>query len=280
MFYSWTKQNVPNVKFIYRGDDDNFLNPLGVMKFLEKHWDEANAEAALWGGVIQGMPSVISDTTKLDEIMEERRTDVWPEEVYPKYASGSGHIMNRNALFVLEGQMQLNPLISIDDAFIGISGLEDRIFDVNEFHPWGIKFENGNDFCTIVNAISIHYPKFDYECMLSKILKYAEKCEKMNFTRPEIFLSVVPGIYRKIIINEEQAEYVSKELSNEKPIYKLVYGEFNSEEMGWHIQMLQNDSYIPINAYDKITTANKCPRKLAGLYGLDVFVDCFHEKYN
>ena len=44
----------------------------------------------------------------------------WPEEVYPKYASGSGHIMTRNALFVLEGQMQLNPLISIDDAFIGI----------------------------------------------------------------------------------------------------------------------------------------------------------------
>ena len=76
MFYSWTKQHVPNVKFIYRGDDDNFLNPLGVMKFLEKHWDEANAEAAIWGGVLQGMPSIISDRTNLNEIMEERRTDV------------------------------------------------------------------------------------------------------------------------------------------------------------------------------------------------------------
>ncbi|CAG5103142.1 Oidioi.mRNA.OKI2018_I69.chr1.g636.t1.cds [Oikopleura dioica] len=49
MFFSWTTQNAPNVKFVYRGDDDTFLNPLKILEFFEEKWDLAEDEAAMWG---------------------------------------------------------------------------------------------------------------------------------------------------------------------------------------------------------------------------------------
>ena len=75
--------------------------------------------------------------------------------------------------------MQLTPIISIDDAFVGIcmkkAGLGHRLFDHKGFMYHGLQ-ENAN-ICTVVKSIGIHYPKFDYECMVSKIFYYAEKCE-------------------------------------------------------------------------------------------------------
>ena len=51
MFFTWTEQNAPNFKFLYRGDDDNFLNPLQIIRFFEKHWQFAYDQAAIWGAV-------------------------------------------------------------------------------------------------------------------------------------------------------------------------------------------------------------------------------------
>ena len=83
--------------------------------------------------------------------------------------------MNRRALFVLQGQILLNPLISIDDAFLGIcmfkAGLEHRLFNIPEMRCLGIQKET--NLCIIANSLSIHYAKFDYDCMLEKLHNYS-----------------------------------------------------------------------------------------------------------
>lgn len=76
MFYTWTEQNAPNVKFIYRGDDDNFLNPLGLMKFFGEHWKEANGEPALWGGLLEENMSILSLGKTAEEIRKERKAEM------------------------------------------------------------------------------------------------------------------------------------------------------------------------------------------------------------
>ncbi|CBY11064.1 unnamed protein product [Oikopleura dioica] len=51
MLFTWTEQNAPNLKFLYRGDDDNFLNPLQIIRFFKEHWQFAYDQAAIWGAV-------------------------------------------------------------------------------------------------------------------------------------------------------------------------------------------------------------------------------------
>ena len=77
MLFTWTEQNAPNIKFLYRGDDDNFLNPLQIIKFFKEHWEFAYDEAAIWGAVHRrgGIPSM-SYTHTLEEIRRDRKTDM------------------------------------------------------------------------------------------------------------------------------------------------------------------------------------------------------------
>ena len=104
----------------------------------------------------------------------------WPGRKFPPYPAGSGQIINRNALFVLGSQMQRTPITSIDDAFVGIcmlyAGFEHRLFDYEGFMYDGLL--DDNKICSVVKSLSIHYPKFDYECMVNKINVYAERCDR------------------------------------------------------------------------------------------------------
>ena len=101
--------------------------------------------------------------------------------------------MNRKALFVLQGQILLNPLISIDDAFLGIcmfkAGLEDRLFNIPEMLIAGMEMYNEkSDFtnlCIIANALSVHYAKFDYRCILDSLYKNSEKCSVNGYVEAE-----------------------------------------------------------------------------------------------
>ena len=45
---------------------------------------------------------------------------VWPKTKYPPYVSGGGLVMNRAAVQVLRNAIPKNPVIPIDDAFVGI----------------------------------------------------------------------------------------------------------------------------------------------------------------
>ena len=86
--------------------------------------------------------------------------------------------MNRRALFVLQNQILLNPLISIDDVFLGIcmfkAGLEHRLFNIPEMRCIGI--HKSTNLCDIARAVSVHYAKFEYDCIIERLYNDAEKC--------------------------------------------------------------------------------------------------------
>ncbi|CAG5103058.1 Oidioi.mRNA.OKI2018_I69.chr1.g594.t1.cds [Oikopleura dioica] len=273
MFYTWTEQKAPNVKFVYRGDDDNFLNPLGLMKFFDEHWSQANAEPALWGGIIKENNSLLGQGMKVEEIRKERKADVWPGLKFPPYPAGSGQIINRNALFVLGSQMQRTPITSVDDAFVGIC----MLYAGFEQGPEGYCVPTESN-CSCADCVDF----LELENYKNAILDHemgVTCCSLVQVHSKMLFR----GIYRKIIIDEENAEYVSQEVSKDKPVFKLVYGKINSEESGWHILMVQNDTYNPFYAFGETTSKNNCPKKLIGsgpFVGKEASVHCYHMKYD
>ena len=56
---------------------------------------------------------------------------------YPKYCAGAGFILNWKAVEIVQAMIGETPLISIDDAFIGIcmakAGYEDNVFPLSGF---------------------------------------------------------------------------------------------------------------------------------------------------
>ena len=86
--------------------------------------------------------------------------------------------MNRKALFLLQGQIILNPLISIDDAFLGIcmfkAGLEHRVFGIQEMRSFGIS--KSTNLCDIASSVSVHYSRFEFDCIIQRLYSDAEKC--------------------------------------------------------------------------------------------------------
>ena len=99
---------------LFLGDDDIFVNPFQLEKFLDSVSDEA--EAHIWGQETIGQPRV-----KAANQFSERYSDpIWYGNIYPNYVSGGGFIMNWNAAKNIQKQIPLNPVSPIDDAFIGI----------------------------------------------------------------------------------------------------------------------------------------------------------------
>ena len=77
MLFTWTEQNAPNIKFLYRGDYDNFLNPLKIIEFFKEHWEIAYEEAAIWGALYpRGSIGSVSETKTLEEVRRDRKTDM------------------------------------------------------------------------------------------------------------------------------------------------------------------------------------------------------------
>ena len=65
----------------------------------------------------------------------------WNSDEYPVYVSGAAFIMNLAAAMAILSQIPTTPIISIDDAFVGIclerAGHKNIIHEADGFQSWG-----------------------------------------------------------------------------------------------------------------------------------------------
>lgn len=151
MFFTWTIHNCPDVQWAFKGDDDVLVNPFGLMAFIEEN--KEYEEAGIWGNKLPQQPKVKKDKSGVGKKYGD---DIWPEDKYPPYVSGGGLVINRKAIFALQENIKITPIIPIDDAFIGVcmrrAGLQvffvfflfpdyfqDHVFADKRFHVWGFR---------------------------------------------------------------------------------------------------------------------------------------------
>ena len=91
-----------------------------------------------------------------------------------------------------------------------------------------------------------------------------------------IYCTPYGGIYKKKVKNSKTF-YFSNETTEQMPNSALVFGDFMERGDVWHVQVLIENSFQPINAFEEDRGPDECPQVLSGLGGT---VHCYHDIYN
>ena len=150
LFMRWYAKNCRNVPYIFKGDDDIFVNTHNVVDYL-KNLPLNKRKTLFVGSVLQGSPRILDPTWKYYVSY-----NLYPEKFYPPYVSGGGFLMSSPMVVRLFQASLLTRLIPIDDAFLGILLIKLGQEPQNDrgFKSWGIKA--GSNICRLAKIKTFH----------------------------------------------------------------------------------------------------------------------------
>ncbi|XP_043937770.1 UDP-GlcNAc:betaGal beta-1,3-N-acetylglucosaminyltransferase 9 [Protopterus annectens] len=161
-FLKWAHEFCSNVKFIFKGDADVFVNTENIINFLNSY--NANEDLFVGDIILQAQP-IRSKTSKyyIPEI-------IYGQGLYPSYAGGGGFLMSAftmKKLFKACNEVELFP---IDDVFLGMCLLRTGLKPVAHegFRTFGIIKPSAAPHLQTYN------PCFYKELMVVHSLKVAE----------------------------------------------------------------------------------------------------------
>lgn len=158
MFLNWQQVYCPSVQFIFKGDDDVFVNIFNVLKYIESQNTETQRNL-FTGSVLYPSPRITNPKSKYYV-----SSNLWSEKYYPPYVSGGGFIMSSYIAAQIFEVMKILPIIPIDDAFVGICLEKIGINPINHkgFKSWGLR-RGSKDICVFRDVMTLH--KLDPEEM-------------------------------------------------------------------------------------------------------------------
>lgn len=111
-FLKWLDIYCPNVPFIFKGDDDVFVNPTNLLEFLS---DRQPQENLFVGDVLKHARPIRKKDNKyyIPAVMYSKAT-------YPPYAGGGGFLMSGSLARQLHHACDTVELFPIDDVFLGM----------------------------------------------------------------------------------------------------------------------------------------------------------------
>lgn len=113
-FLKWFDMYCPRVEFIFKGDDDIFVNTKNILDFLTFRKEEPNLASLLVGDIIRRAVPIRNKHSKY----------YIPQEMfigpYPVYAGGGGFLMSSGLAKRLLPVSEKIPLFPIDDVFLGM----------------------------------------------------------------------------------------------------------------------------------------------------------------
>ncbi|XP_072528062.1 N-acetyllactosaminide beta-1,3-N-acetylglucosaminyltransferase 2 isoform X2 [Salminus brasiliensis] len=113
LFLEWFHTRCSGASFIFKGDDDVFVNTLHIIEFL-KSLSPAKAEDLFVGDVITNAGP------HRDKKVKYFIPQSMFEGTYPPYAGGGGYLYSGNVAKRLHGVMSQVPLYPIDDVYTGM----------------------------------------------------------------------------------------------------------------------------------------------------------------
>ncbi|KAL2092251.1 hypothetical protein ACEWY4_012049 [Coilia grayii] len=112
-FLSWFSQSCKSTHFVFKGDDDVFVNTENLIDFLRQHKPENH----LFTGDIMFAAWPIRNRAIKYFVPE----DMYPNKMpYPPYAGGGGYLMSRQTVLGLGAVAQTIELFPIDDVYVGM----------------------------------------------------------------------------------------------------------------------------------------------------------------
>jgi len=178
MFLNWQQVYCPQVQFIFKGDDDVFVNVFNVMRYIESQ-DLETQRSLFTGSVLYPSPRITDPRSKYYV-----SSNLWSEKFYPPYVSGGGFIMSSYIAAQIFEVMKVLPIIPIDDAFVGICLEKIGVKPINHkgFKSWGLR-RGSKDVCVFRDVMTLHKLEpaemaRSWELLLESFISPPRQCSK------------------------------------------------------------------------------------------------------
>ncbi|XP_069804542.1 beta-1,3-galactosyltransferase 5-like isoform X2 [Dendropsophus ebraccatus] len=143
-FLEWIVQRIPQVAFIFKGDDDEYVSPPALVQYIKTF---AYHPRFLHGYLRPHSKVVRHAKYAVSEYL-------FPGNVYPTFLSGGGFLYSGPSARLLHNVSQKMPVFPLDDVYFGFLALAaDLLFRHDErFHVYRLKFEP----CQYLKALVVH----------------------------------------------------------------------------------------------------------------------------
>ncbi|XP_039355835.1 UDP-GlcNAc:betaGal beta-1,3-N-acetylglucosaminyltransferase 9-like [Mauremys reevesii] len=143
-FLHWVGAHCGQADFIFKGDDDEFVNPPALVAYVRQTPDAAH--------VIHGYirnHSAVMRTTKY-----RVSSALFPQDTYPDFPSGGGFLMPRASVPALAAASERIPVFPLDDVYLGFLALAAGLGYRHDarFRVYGVK----DELCLYGEAFVVH----------------------------------------------------------------------------------------------------------------------------
>ncbi|KAG8535656.1 hypothetical protein GDO81_028056 [Engystomops pustulosus] len=168
-FLEWLHHNLPGVAYVYKGDDDVFVNKILMVDLLKNF-----GSPDLVHGFHNHRPNVIRGSKyRVSEAL-------YPMTFYPGFVSGGGFIFSGPSVHRLYEASLVLPVFPLDDVYFGFLILASNLTYRHDarFRVHGLRYDN----CNYMQAIVVHGVVTDELIQVWKKME-EEKCDKTNSSR-------------------------------------------------------------------------------------------------
>uniref|UniRef100_K7GHA5 Hexosyltransferase n=1 Tax=Pelodiscus sinensis TaxID=13735 RepID=K7GHA5_PELSI len=148
-FLHWMGEHCGQADFIFKGDDDEFVNPPVLVTYLHQ---TSNASPLIHGNIQRHSVVMRGGKYGISSVL-------FPQKKYPHFPSGGGFLMPRGSIPALATASERIPVFPLDDVYFGFLALAAGLqFQHDErFQVFGMKVE----LCLYREAMVVHGMSLD-----------------------------------------------------------------------------------------------------------------------
>lgn len=140
-------------KFLFKGDDDIFINIPRLFTFITH---KETPKVALYAGNVH-YAAIVSRSGRYAVSKKNYR-----KKIYPRYCSGGGFVLTRDVVKRFLKSMKNVNVLKIDDAYVGELALQSG---VDVFHEDSFQMFEDKQKCMFKQKSIVHHPVHTKECM-------------------------------------------------------------------------------------------------------------------
>ncbi|XP_063786179.1 N-acetyllactosaminide beta-1,3-N-acetylglucosaminyltransferase 3-like [Pseudophryne corroboree] len=145
-FLEWVHYRCPEARYIFKGDDDEFVNPHALASYVSSSPIEHRLK-------IHGQLQIHPPPDRWGKYAVP--LSVYPHGYYPPFVSGGGFLLPTELVPSLNWAASIIPIFPLDDVFFGFLALAAKVSFHHEprFRSFGLK---NDDFCHYLDVLVVH----------------------------------------------------------------------------------------------------------------------------
>ncbi|XP_069804725.1 UDP-GlcNAc:betaGal beta-1,3-N-acetylglucosaminyltransferase 7-like isoform X2 [Dendropsophus ebraccatus] len=145
-FLEWLYYRCAEVKYIFKGDDDEFVNPYALAAYISSSHPAHRLK-------IHGQLQVHPPPDRWGKYAVP--LSIYPHKYYPPFVSGGGFLIPGELVPSLHWSASIIPVFPLDDVFIGFLALATKVqfHHDSRFFSFGLK---NDDVCKYLDVLVVH----------------------------------------------------------------------------------------------------------------------------